>query len=204
MFVKICGITDPGVLDAAVAAGADAVGFVFAESPRQVSVPDARALADRLPAGVLKVAVFRRPDPGTLAGVIDALRPDLVQADADALSGIDLPDGVDTLPVYRSVREVWTAPPARLLFEGPASGIGAMADWEEARAVARRARVVLAGGLDPYNVADAITRVRPWGVDVSSGVESAPGRKDPARITAFVSAARAAAGAIDGRTNDHR
>jgi phosphoribosylanthranilate isomerase len=82
--------------------------------------------------------------------------------------------------------------PERLLFEGPVSGIGETADWSKAAALARRTQLILAGGLNPSNVADAIKRVKPFGVDVSSGVESSPGVKDAQKILDFVRAARAA------------
>lgn len=83
-------------------------------------------------------------------------------------------------------------PPARVLYEGAVSGAGRTADWTRAHAVARRTDVLLAGGLSPDNVGEAIRTVRPWGVDVSSGVESSPGVKSPAKISSFIAAARAA------------
>ena len=97
------------------------------------------------------------------------------------------------LPVVRAGAALPEPLPARLLFEGPVSGTGETADWERARELALRTRLVLAGGLRPANVAAAIARVRPYGVDVSSGVESQPGVKSPALILEFVKAARAAA-----------
>ena len=191
MFVKICGITDPAAVDAAVAAGADALGFVFAASPREVSPERARELADGVPAKVLRVAVFRHPDPALVERVLAVLAPDWVQTDAEDFASIRLPAHAVPLPVFRNGRVPAGAGPPRLLFEGAHSGAGATADWDEARRLAEHSELVLAGGLTPANVATAIDYVRPWGVDVSTGVECAPGRKDPEKIREFVARVRA-------------
>jgi phosphoribosylanthranilate isomerase len=192
IFVKICGMTTPEALAAAAAAGADAVGFVFADSPRSVDVARARALSRALPPGILRVAVFRHPARELALAVREGFRPDWVQS--DLADGAALPPGPgDFLPVLRA-GDPWPDPlPARLLFEGPVSGSGTVADWDEAARLAQRAEVLLAGGLHPGNVGLAIDRVRPWGVDVSSGVEARRGIKDPEKIQAFIAAARAAA-----------
>ncbi len=198
MFVKICGVTTASAIAAAAEAGADAVGFVFARSPRRISPQNARALAADLPADLLKVAVFRHPEAELVAEVIDVLEPDYVQTDAGDFAGFDLPPGCRALPVYRDggVPAVDETPP-RLLFEGAVSGAGKTADWDDARQLAARTELILAGGLTPDNVGAAIRAVRPWGVDVSSGVEHAPGQKDPARIAAFVARAREAAALLE-------
>lgn len=194
MFVKICGMTSADAIEAAATAGADAVGFVFAKSPRQVSPGDARMLAMKLPARVLKVAVFRHPEPALVAEVLETLEPDWLQTDAADFAALELPTTCRALPVYRSGHAPGAAEaPSRLIFEGPVSGSGRTADWREARELAARTELILAGGLGPENVEDAIRTVRPWGVDVSSGVECAPGRKDPAKIAEFVARARRAA-----------
>lgn len=187
LFIKICGVTDPESALAAAAAGADAVGFVFAESPRQISAMGALAISAELPPEVSRVAVFRRPSPAEIERVLEVFTPDLVQADHEAVAGLD---GVEVLPVFR---EGLGAVPdgGRFLYEGPVSGIGSAVDFARAADVARRGQMVLAGGLNPATVGDAIERVRPHGVDVSSGVESSPGVKDPALIESFVAAARA-------------
>jgi phosphoribosylanthranilate isomerase len=221
VFVKICGITTDDALAAAVAAGADAVGFVFAESVRKVSPARAAELCTSLPPGITRIAVMRHPDAATLADVFETFAPDWLQSDAEDFLAIALPAGCEPLPVYRNGRlppafrmaDRATAPrpggtgapasalpqadggrsviPARLLFEGTASGTGQTADWNEAKALAARAELVLAGGLDPDNVAAAIRHVQPWGVDVSTGVEQRRGIKDPDKIAAFVARVRA-------------
>src|SRR5690606_32087585 len=139
---------------------------------REVSPRDARALAASLPPHMLKVAVFLHPAPELVAEVLETLAPHAVQTDAADFAALDLPAGCWALPVYRSgAAPRAAATPARLHFEGPVSGDGRTADWREARELAARTELILAGGLDPGNVGDAIRAVRPWGVDVSSGVE---------------------------------
>jgi len=191
MFVKICGINSVEAAAAAVAAGADALGFVFAESPREVTPERARELCAGVPASVKRVAVMRHPAAALVARVLDVFEPDWLQTDALDFAAIDLPARIAALPVYRNGGAPAEAPP-RLLFEGTASGSGRTADWDEARTLAARTQLILAGGLDADNVADAITRVRPWGVDVSSGVERRRGEKDPQKIREFVARARTA------------
>lgn len=189
VFVKICGLTTPEGVAAAVKAGANAAGFVFSPSPRQVTPAQARKLAAALPAAMRRVAVFRHPPPGWISQVMDEFPADWVQSDAADLPGVDL-GGAEALPVFRSGAPLPPLLPDRVLFEGPDSGAGRVADWPAAAALAERTRVILAGGLNPANLAAALAAVRPWGVDVSSGVESSPGIKDPALIAAFVAAAR--------------
>jgi phosphoribosylanthranilate isomerase len=189
LFVKICGLTTPAGVAAALEAGADALGFVFSASPRQLTPAQARRLAAPLPANVRRVAVFRHPPPGWIAEVLDEFAADWVQSDAADLPGVDL-GGAEALPVLRSGAPLPELLPDLALFESPQSGSGRLADWDAAAGLARRTRIILAGGLNPENLARALSTVRPWGVDVSSGVESAPGVKDPALIAAFVATAR--------------
>ncbi len=192
MFVKICGLTSAAAVAAAVEAGADALGFVFARSPREVTPEHAVALCREVPSRIKRVAVLRHPPEALWRRVVRDFAPDWLQTDAADLDAIDLPRGCAALPVYRSggARDDRELPP-RLLFEGETSGSGLPADWDEARLLAGRARLILAGGLDEHNVDAAIERVRPWGVDVSSGVERSRGVKDPAKIQAFVARVRA-------------
>ncbi len=195
VFVKICGLITAAAVRAAVAAGADAVGFVFAASPRRVTPEDAATLGALVPAGIMRVAVMRHPLPEEWQEVAGIARPDWLQTEARDFEALKLPAGVEPLPVYRDVPGLDSAALARedrALFEAAASGTGQTPDWERAGALARLTRLVLAGGLHPGNVGEAIRRVRPWGVDVSSGVESSRGVKDPAKIEAFIAAVRRA------------
>ena len=198
MFVKICGVTRPDAVEAALREGADAVGFNFhPPSPRCLTPAQATRLAEPVPSGIMRVAVMLRPRQAEWDQVIAEFQPDCVQADADCLAALRLPEGLRTLPVYRDHErfEAEDFPSDEtFLFESAVSGQGRSPNWDHAASLAGRARVLLAGGLDPDNVADAIRRVRPWGVDVSSGIESSPGVKDPARVRAFIRAARIADG----------
>ena len=199
MFVKICGITEPADAEVAVEAGADAVGLIFAPSRRRVTVEQARAIARVVPDGVLTVGVFR-----------DHLADEVIDIVRDA--GLDVAQlhGDETAATSRRVRAavpllfraMSAADPALagidehgadvVLLDAPVPGGGVPFDWTLVGDLTSRHRVLLAGGLRPDNVADAIAAVRPWGVDVASGVESEPGRKDPEAVRRFVAAARAA------------
>jgi phosphoribosylanthranilate isomerase len=190
-FVKICGLTDPQAVSAALDAGADAIGFVFAPSVRRVSAGRARELARPARGRALCVAVTQHPDAAQVEAIFSEFGPDVLQTDAGDLDGLALPEGVVAWPVVRG-DAAGRLPQGRFLYEGPRSGTGQVADWGRARALATGRELVLAGGLNPDNVRDGITEVRPFGVDVSSGVEDRPGHKDPERILAFVERARAA------------
>src|SRR5262245_25646227 len=190
VFVKICGINSDAAAEAAVSAGADALGFVFASSPREVTPERALEICAAVPRTVKRVAVLRHPTPDRWRRVLEIFAPDWLQTDAEDLAAIDLPARCAALPVYRNAA-VPAAAPERLLFEGTVSGSGRRANWDEASTLAQRTQLILAGGLEAGNVAEAIRRVRPWGVDVSSGVESRRGEKDPGKIEEFVARVRA-------------
>lgn len=175
----------------AVAAGVDAVGFVFAPSKRQVTAEQARQLAAAVPARIVRVAVMLHPAQHLVDEVLSVFKPDVLQTDWEDLAGLQLPDTLRVLPVLRAGSALPAVLPTRFLFEGPVSGTGATADWSHAAALARQGELILAGGLSPTNVAMAIESVQPFGVDVSSGVEAMPGVKDPQKIIEFVHAARA-------------
>jgi len=193
MFIKICGMTTSDAIHAAAAAGADAVGFVFAPSTRRVTPEGAAKLAEHLRSGVLKVAVTQHPDQNLVDEIVAALSPDCLQTDVEDFDELRLPAGLQCLPVLRANRERPRSLPPRILFEGPASGAGRTGDWDAAAELATKTELILAGGLSTANIAAAITRVRPFGIDVSTGVERSPGVKDPRKIEAFVRAARNAA-----------
>lgn len=195
-FIKICGMNDTRAVQAALEAGADAIGFVFAPSVRRVTPEQAAELARPARGRALCVAVMQHPSAELVELVLEQFRPDVLQTDKGDFQRIALPAEVSGWPVLRGAlapAELEALPAGqRLLFEGPRSGTGKVADWKAAQALAARCELILAGGLAPANVAEAITAVRPFGVDVSSGVEEAPGRKAPALIEEFVSRARAA------------
>lgn len=192
MFVKICGLTTVAAVQAAVDNGADAVGFVFAKSPRRVHPEVARSLCDPVPENVVRVAVMRHPSVDEWSAVRDIFEPDWLQTDVADLESLELGRKCAALPVYRNAQagdeDEWPSP---MLFEGMSSGSGRPADWERAAAISARTNLILAGGLSPSNVTDAIAAVRPWGVDVSSGVEASPGAKDPDKIAEFIARVRA-------------
>jgi phosphoribosylanthranilate isomerase len=193
LWIKICGMTTPEALEAAAAAGADAVGFVFhAASPRNVEPQAARALARSLPDTLERVAVFLRPAQSLVDAALAAIEPDWVQVDTGDVTRLRLPEGMGVLHVLRTGAARPSPLPRRCLVEGAESGAGERADWALAAQVARSTELVLAGGLDAQNVAEAVRIVRPFGVDVSSGVESRRGVKDVARIHDFIRAARGA------------
>jgi phosphoribosylanthranilate isomerase len=208
LFVKVCGITSPEDAACAAEAGADAIGMVFwPGSPRAVSLERARAIGAALPASLVRVGVFVDATRDEMAKVADGAGLDLLQ-----LHGEEPPEALRELPrrALKAVRvgagfvagdALRYAAAAGLLLDTRASGApggtGRSFDWSLARGVSERAGFVLiAGGLTPENVREAIAAARPHGVDASSGLETAPGRKDPVRVRAFVEAARAAERAL--------
>jgi phosphoribosylanthranilate isomerase len=199
MWLKICGITTPAALDAALAARVDAVGFVFSPSVRRVEPAQAAQLAASARARTLLVAVTTHPPQPLIDEIMRVFQPDMLQTDAEDFAGLRLPQGLLRLPVLRAEACAGSVLPPRVMFEGARSGSGEAADWHAAARLARRCELVLAGGLNAHNVAAAVRAVRPYGVDVSSGVESAPGRKSAQKIAEFVQAASAA---FQGMSND--
>ena len=192
--VKICGITDRMGLQAAIDAGANAIGFVFHDSsPRNLTIEQACELAAEVADGLQKVAVMLHPDARLCDAVLKRLAPDVLQTDIDDFDYLTVPDQIERWPVIREhrYREAQTVP-GRYVYEGSTSGKGEQVDWVKASILARSGDMILAGGLTAANVAEAIRTVSPWGVDVSSAVESSPGKKDSQMIHAFVSAAKAA------------
>lgn len=202
--VKICGLTTSADVKAAVAAGADAIGFVFHESsPRNLTPTKAAQLAADVPQDVRRVAVMMHPAPKLWQEVVATFHPDVLQTDHADYSNLNVADNIETWPVYREGLKGPDTLSLRLkgpdtflaetfVYEGQSSGQGKTVDWKLAAQLAGCGRMILAGGLNSENVAQAIAQVRPFGVDVSSGVESRPGKKDAAKIAAFISAAKAA------------
>jgi phosphoribosylanthranilate isomerase len=193
LFIKLCGMTTPEAVQAALEHEVDAVGFVFASSVRAVTTQRANELAAPARRRVACVAVTRHPSREAVATILDEFRPDILQTDIEDLDTLELPRTLSVLPVMRPGSAAACAMPGRVLFEGPVSGSGQTTDWKQASELAARAEVILAGGLSPANVGAAIRAVRPFGVDVSSGVEQSPGIKSIQKIEQFVAAARAAA-----------
>ena len=204
--VKICGITEPGALAAAVDAGADAVGFVMATSERRIEPTLAAELARDLPPFMTSVAVFRYPTVPELQSMAARFEPHLIQAEP----GRDVLNEVHRsrlLPVFHDSDSLTTrvgqyfevhTGARTILLEGPGrGGRGVRPDWARASRATQHGRLILAGGLTPENVGDAIRAVRPYGVDVSSGVESSRGVKDPALILAFLQAVREAEAGLE-------
>ena len=190
LWIKICGLTDEAAVAAALQAGADAIGFVFSPSPRQIAPALAARLAAPARGRVLCIAVTRHPKQPLLDEIVRDFKPDGWQTDIGDLGILKVPRQLPVLPVLRSGSLALESPPRRFLFEGAVSGQGVTSDWTAAARLARESQLILAGGLRPDNVATAISSVRPFGVDVSSGVEAQPGKKSPALIAAFVAAAR--------------
>jgi phosphoribosylanthranilate isomerase len=191
MLVKICGLSTRAHVDAAIAAGADAIGCVFADSVRRVEPQHAAAITQDVPAMVRRVAVMLHPTNDEWQAVLGAFAPDVLQTDVDDYAALDVPNSVERWPVYRE----GGIPPqieGTYVYEGPKSGQGETVDWSRAAELARHGNMMLAGGLGAANVAEAMATVRPFGVDVSSAVESSPGEKDAARINEFIRAVRAA------------
>lgn len=195
--VKICGITRPGDAREAAALGADALGLVFhPASPRCVTLERAREIASSVPPFVTLVALFMDPEPGMVEPVLERLRPDLLQFHGDEraadcerygwpyIKAVPMAGGTDVR------RYAQGHPEAKALLldahaAGQPGGSGRAFDWSAVPGGLDRP-VILAGGLTPDNVHQAVRQVRPYAVDVSSGVESAPGVKDPDRMATFL------------------
>jgi len=201
--VKICGLTRIEDALAAAAAGADLVGFMFYEpSPRCVSCAQAAAMSEQLPPHIVRVGVFVNPKAGTVTQAIAACGLTLLQFHGDETPEFCAQFGLMTMKAFR-IRDAASlaalprhSAAAWLLDAWSPAGLGGTGerfDWELAVAARQFGRpIFLAGGLTPDNVAAAVRQVQPFGVDVSSGVESAPGVKDAAKMRAFVTAAKTA------------
>jgi phosphoribosylanthranilate isomerase len=216
VIVKICGLKTPEALDAALDAGADMVGLVFfARSPRHVDVADAAALAGRARGRAEIAALTVDADDAALDAIVTGVRPDWLQ-----LHGHETPERVSAIRQRFGLRVMKALPVAtradlgavaryvgitdRLLFDAQPprdatrpGGLGTPFDWHTLEQLDPGVPFMLSGGLNAENVAEALRITRAPGVDVSSGVERAPGEKDPEKIRAFIRAARAAAAAME-------
>lgn len=203
MWVKVCGLRDAVTLDAALAAGVEAVGLVFAPaSPRVIAPTDAAMLVQRVPAGVETVGVFRRQSIADVINMASAAAVSTIQLHGDEPAecfAVLRSHGFRTIRATSAQAYLSQTPQARdeyqedlLLIDAPTPGAGQTFDTSALVRTPPGRDWILAGGLTPENVAELIGAVRPWGVDVSSGVESHPGIKDAERIRDFVAAVRAA------------
>src|SRR6478672_3664437 len=209
LIVKICGLSTPETLDVAVDAGADMVGFVFfPPSPRHLGLDTARALGKHVRRRAVKVALTVDADDATLADIVEALQPDILQLHGretvarlrdikqkfglQVMKALAVETAADlaSLPLYAAVAD-------RILFDARApkeatrpGGLGAVFDWHVLENLDLELPFMVSGGLNADNVAEAVRATRAGGVDVSSGVESSPGIKDPEMIRNFIRAAR--------------
>jgi phosphoribosylanthranilate isomerase len=208
VFVKICGITSEADALLAVGMGAAAVGFVFAPSPRQMTASAVGDIVKRLPHETVTIGVFRDEAPARVVEIANRI----------GLTGVQL-HGFESAEDSRWVasRTRWTikAFPAGhrnierfdeygaqlLLIDGASPGSGELFDWRLAEGVADPGRLILSGGLRPDNVGAAVSHLRPWGVDVATGVEASPGVKDPVKLREFITAAHDAARAAEAASS---
>jgi phosphoribosylanthranilate isomerase len=208
VFVKICGTTSEDDALLAVAMGADAIGFIFAPSPRQIAVSKAGDIAKRLPPEIITIGVFRNDAPQRVVEVVQTAGLDGAQlhghetAEETRWVRQRLSRVIKAFPAGdASVRQAMNHGADAILLDAPRPGSGQVFDWSLAAEVPPNLPLILAGGLDADNVAGAINRVHPWGVDVVSGVEKAPGTKDPVKVREFIAAAKGTE--LPTYTNDH-
>lgn len=206
LFVKICGITSEADALLAVSLGASAVGFVFAPSPRQILVQVAGDIVKRLPDHILTVGVFRNEAPQRVVEAVHAAGLKAAQ-----LHGQETAEETrwirSRVPLVIKAFRAGERTIARfedfgadyLMVDGDNPGAGQVFDWRLAEGVVDHDRLIVSGGLRPDNVAEAVAHLRPGGVDVSTGVESAPGRKDPLLMRDFITNARRAHAATAAR-----
>jgi len=199
--VKICGITNVADGLMAAAAGADMIGLMLYEgSPRRITLPVAMVIARALPPFVLRVGVFVNPTEELVRRAITECKLNLLQFHGDETSEFCTQFGLMSLKAIRvrdagSINQLADFQTDGFLLDAHSKsglgGTGEQFNWDLAVAAQKFGKpIFLAGGLTPENVADAVRQVRPFGVDVSSGVESAPGKKDPAKVRAFITAAK--------------
>ncbi len=200
MFVKICGITSESDALLAVALGADALGFVFAPSPRQIAPLAAADIVKRLPPEIVTIGVFRDESSQRIIEIVHAahLHGAQLHGHESSETAFEVANGVRfsvkaVVAGSHSARTGDTYGVDALLVDGPNPGSGEPYDWDLLDEIPQSMRIILAGGLTPETVSQAIMTVQPWGVDVSSGVEKSPGIKDAVKMRHFIANARSAA-----------
>jgi phosphoribosylanthranilate isomerase len=202
--VKICGLTRLEDALAAIDCGADMLGFILVPaSPRHIAPQQLQELTSQLPAGIVKVGVFQDQEPEALEETLRLCQLDIAQlhghepAEVARQLGPDRVWKMSSLRTPQHLRDALAYPAAAILVDAPCGdrrgGTGLLADWEQAAELARQRRTILAGGLTPDNIVEAIERVHPWAVDLCSGVEASPGRKDLARMKTFFERIQASA-----------
>jgi phosphoribosylanthranilate isomerase len=206
LFVKICGITSEADALLCISLGADAVGFMFAPSVRQVAVQTAADIVKRLPPEILTVGVFRDEAPQRVVEMVHQAGLGAAQLHGHESSQetqwirARLPMVIKAFPAGdRTISRFEEFGADFLMVDGDNPGSGEVFDWKLAEGVADPTRLIVAGGLRPDNVAQAVAHLRPAGVDVSTGVESAPGRKDPLLVREFIINARNAEIEVESR-----
>jgi phosphoribosylanthranilate isomerase len=199
LFVKICGVTSEADALLCISLGADAVGFIFAPSTRQVTVQAAGDIAKRLPPEILTVGVFRDEAPQRVVDMMAQSGLGAAQlhghepAEQTQWIRARVPMVIKAFPAGdRTISRFEEFGADFLLVDGNTPGSGKVFDWRLAEGVADPTRMIVSGGLRPDNVAQAVAHLRPGGVDVASGVEAAPGRKDPLLLREFITNARQA------------
>ncbi len=190
IFVKICGIKTEEAINAAIDAKVDALGFVFYEnSPRNIDISTAIRISKLVPDSIKIVAVMLHPSNKFWCNVQDNFKPDVLQTDLEDFTYLSVNSHIEKWPVIREGKNIIDFP-SKFVYEGKNSGKGQVVDWVKAAKIAIKGKMILAGGLSVDNVQDAVKEVSPYGVDVSSAVESKIGVKDVEKIKIFVERAR--------------
>jgi len=211
VFVKICGTTSEEDALLAVAMGAEALGFVFAPSPRQMRPQDVADIVKRLPPEILTIGVFKDDMPERIVHIVRStgLKGAQIHGNFTADDAVAVRRAIfHTLVAFPAadprVLDAHEYEPYAVVLDGARPGGGQVFDWELAERVPRELKLIMAGGLTTDNVVDVIRAVQPWGVDVVSGVESSPGRKDPVKLRAFIAKAHAAGKELREAAHEHQ
>ena len=187
--IKICGIKRLDDLECAIQNGADLIGFVFVKSsPRYIEPSSVTNLLQSVPEKIKTVAVMQHATQNSLDSILDSFKPTYIQTDADDFLSLDLPSNIKKIRVYREKEDFDLSSiddESLALLEGPISGSGQMVNKEFLKKACKRKRLLIAGGLSPENIHSILKEVKPYGVDVSSGVESSRGNKSKEKIIQF-------------------